>query len=223
MTYAPEKHHRRSLRLPGYDYSQSGAYFVTLCTQERECVLEDPIVSGIITDVWHALPRWFPNIDLDEFMIMPNHNHLIVWIYPAGTDANAGAERAGADRAGASPAVAPDPNTDRRTWTIPEPTAVNLAPTLSDVIGAFKSLAFTVYLDWIQANDPTRRAKFWQRNFYEHIIGSETELHAIRRYIRENPLRWALDPDTPQNQPSHLFPAKIEEYLADVKQHDNHR
>ena len=102
MTYDPETHHRRSIRLPGYDYSQSGAYFVTLCTQGRECVLEDPIVAGIITDVWHALPKWFPSIDLDEFMIMPNHSHLIVWVYPAGTDPDAGAERAGAERAGAS-------------------------------------------------------------------------------------------------------------------------
>ena len=93
---------------------------------------------------------------------------------------------------------------------------MNLTPTLGDVIGAFKSLVFTVYLDWIQANDPTRRAKFWQRNYYEHVIRSETELYAIRRYIRENPLRWTLDPDNPQNLPKRPFPAKAEEYLADV-------
>ena len=103
QNYDSEKHHRRSIRLPGYDYGQSGAYFVTLCTQGRECVLDDPIVSGIITDVWHSLPRWFPNIDLDEFVIMPNHSHLVVWIYPAETDVGAGADRAGADRAGRAP------------------------------------------------------------------------------------------------------------------------
>jgi putative transposase len=186
VTCNPENRHRRSIRLPGYDYAQPGAYFVTLCTRGRECVLDDPIVSGVITDVWHALPRWFPNIDLDEFVIMPNHSHLVVWIYPTGTDVDTRADWAGASPAtvGATLAVAPcavAPDAADRTWTIPEPTAVNLAPTLGDVIGAFKSLAFTVYLDWIQGNDPTRRAKLWQRNYYEHVIRSETELRAIRR------------------------------------------
>jgi len=70
---------------------------------------------------------------------------------------------------------------------------------LGDVIGAFKSLVFTVYLNWIQAHDPTRRAKFRQRNYYEHIIRNERELHAIRRYVRNNPAQWALDRDNSDN------------------------
>ncbi len=230
MTCDPEKHHRRSIRLPGYDYGQIGAYFVTLCTQGRECVLEDPIVSGIITDVWHALPRWFPSIELDEFVIMPNHSHLVTWIFQAGPGVDAGAQGAGARPAptgpnvGATLAVAPGAVAEtNRTWVIPQPTAVNLAPTLGDVIGSFKSLVFKVYLDWIEANDPTRRAKFWQRNYYEHVIRNETELYVIRRYIRENPLRWALDPDNPQNLPKRPFPAKVEEYLTDVERYENRR
>ena len=82
---------------------------------------------------------------------------------------------------GATLAVAPGAVAEtNRTWVIPQPTAVNLAPTLGDVIGSFKSLVFKVYLDWIEANDPTRRAKFWQRNYYEHVIRNETELYAIR-------------------------------------------
>jgi REP element-mobilizing transposase RayT len=252
MPYDPNIHHRRSIRLPGYDYAQPGAYFVTLCTRGRECVLDDPIVSGIITDVWYALPRWLPTIDLDEFVIMPNHSHLVVWIYPPGAAAETAGpaeDGAGANRAGASPArtgttpapsvgatlavapnavapnaVAPDvaaPTAADPTWVIPEPTSVNLAPTLGDVIGAFKSPVFTVYLDWVQANDPARPARFWQRNYYEHIIRGEPELHAIRRYIRENPLRWALDPDNPQNMPRQPYPAKVEDYLADVKRHEH--
>jgi putative transposase len=240
MTYNPERHHRRSIRLPGYDYSQPGAYFVTICTQERECVLDDPVVSAITDDVWLALPRRFPGIDLDEFVIMPNHVHLVVWIYGAGTGVPAHADRAGDDRAGASPAptvgatlavapemaVAPDSiaaNTGDRSWVIPEPTAMNLSPTLGDVIGVFKSLVFTVYLDWIEVNDPNRRAKFWQRNYYEHIIRDETELYAVRRYIRENPQRWAFDPDNPQNLAKHPHPARIEDYLADVGRSADHR
>ncbi len=213
MTHNSEKHHRHSLRLPSYDYSQPGAYFVTLCTKGRECVLDDPVVSGIITDVWYALPQWFANVDLDEFVVMPNHVHLVVWLYPPGAGAVPGAgvmHGAGAvPGAGASPAPTRDGN-----WRIPAPERINLAPTIGDVIGVFKSLVFKVYLDWILAHDPERRAKFWQRNYYEHIIAGEAELGAIRRYIRENPLRWAFDLDNPQTRQS--FPVNAEEYLADV-------
>jgi len=60
-------------------------------------------------------------------------------------------------------------------------------------VGAFQSLVFTLYLDWVQANDPTRRAKFWQRNYYEHVVRSEHALQAIRQYIADNPARWHLD------------------------------
>jgi hypothetical protein len=80
--YDPQKHHRRSIRLRRYDYRSPGAYFVTICTQGRECVLYDPVVFGIIQDVWNALPGWFPGVTLDEFVIMPNHVHFILWIQP---------------------------------------------------------------------------------------------------------------------------------------------
>jgi putative transposase len=230
--YDPDKHHRRSIRLKGYDYSSAGAYFVTICTRGRECVLDDPVVTGIITDVWHALPGWFPTIILDEFVVMPNHVHLIVWLQ--GDDPTVGATLAVAldgdtpDRAGASPAptemgddvvgatLAVAQNVDR-SWVIPDPETVNLTPTLSGVMGAFQSLVFTVYLDWIQAHAPTRRAKFWQRNYYDHIIRNERELYAIRRYIRDNPAQWALDRDNPNNLRRLPLPTRVEDYLADVQ------
>jgi len=212
--YDPQKHHRRSIRLKGYDYSSPGAYFVTICTRGRECVLDDPVVTGIITNVWHALPGWFPTIALDEFVVMPNHVHLILWIHPP-------------DRAGASPAPTQGETGDvgvgatlavaqNTPWTLPEPERVNPTPTLGDVVGAFKSLVFAVYLDWIQTNDPTRRAKFWQRNYYEHIILNEREFLAIRRYIRLNPDNWALDRDNPDNI-RHLSPPKaVEGYVREA-------
>ena len=266
--YDPDKHHRRSIRLKGYDYSSPGAYFVTICTRGRECVLDDPVVTGIITDVWHALPGWFPTIVLDEFVVMPNHVHLIVWLQ--GDNPTVGAtlavaldmdtpDRAGVKaevRAGASPAptetgddtggattdhvemgddtggattdhvemgddvvgatLAVAQNADR-PWAIPDPETVNPTPTLGNVMGAFQSLVFTVYLDWIQAHDPTRRAKFWQRNYYDHIIRNERELHAIRLYIRNNPAQWALDRDNPNNLRRLPLPTRVEDYLADVQ------
>jgi putative transposase len=176
--------------------------------------------------------------------VMPNHVHVIVWLQPVGAtlavvpDAvapGAGASPAPTDVAavdvGATLAVAPDAvapgagaspaPTDGATaallWNIPAPETPNLNPTLGDVIGAFKSLVFAVYLDWVQVHDPTRRAKFWQRNYYEHIIRDEEELHAIRRYIRNNPARWALDRDNPANLRRLTSLARIEDYLADVQ------
>ena len=70
MQYDPAKHHRQSIRLKNYDYTSAGAYFVTICTKGRECVLDDPVVTGIILDVWQALPDWFPTIELDEFIVI---------------------------------------------------------------------------------------------------------------------------------------------------------
>jgi hypothetical protein len=194
MKYDPKRHHRHSIRLKEYDYAQAGAYFVTICTKGRECVLDDPVVEGIIIAVWHALPGWFPTIELDEFVVMPNHVHLIVWILspdeveasladtneagangagarPAPTSDDVGATLAVAqlaDETGASPvptdgmvdvgaSLADANDVDAEDWAraslaptewvIPKPDTVNMAPALGDVMGAFKSLVFTVYLD----------------------------------------------------------------------------
>jgi hypothetical protein len=81
------------------------------------------------------------------------------------------------------------------------------------VVGAFKSLVFKVYFDWVQIHDPTRRARFWQRNYYEHIIRNERELEAIREYIRRNPDNWHTDRDNPDNIHHLPPPAEIEEYV----------
>jgi REP element-mobilizing transposase RayT len=226
MKYNPNKHHRRSIRLKGYDYHNAGAYFVTICTQNREHVLEDSIVNGIIHDVWFALPLWFPTIALDEFVVMPNHTHCVVWN-------TVGATLAVAQNAVAQNAVIPDgytPKIRARTganpvptsWVIPEPEKIIPAPSLSDIVGAFKSLVFNVYLDWVKINDPSRRAKFWQRNYYEHIVRNERELNAIRQYIIDNPDNWQVDRDNRDNVRKLPFPEKAEDYLQDaIEMFDN--
>jgi len=216
MKYDPQKHHRRSIRLKGYDYRNAGAYFVTICTQNRECVLDDPIVNGIINDVWQALPSWFPTIELDEFVVMPNHTHFVVW--------NVGTPLAGV----LDTDVLVDGNADGgiekkdggkpHPYVIPQPQKINLAPTLGDIVGTFKSLVFKVYLDWIEINDPSRRAKFWQRNYYEHIIRNDRELNAIRQYIIDNPINWKMDRDNLENLRKLPPPEKVGEYLEDLKQ-----
>lgn len=202
MKYDASKHHRRSIRLKGYDYHNAGAYFVTICTKNRVCVLDDAIVAGIINDVWLALPSWFPTIELDAFVIMPNHVHFVVWIVTAPL-----LRIHNVDKADGS---------ESRPYVIPKSTKTNLTPTLGDIVGAFKSLVFTVYLDWINLNDPSRRAKFWQQNYYEHIVRNDRELSAIRQYIIDNPLNWNMDRDNignPRNLPP---PEKVEDYLEDV-------
>jgi len=180
MKYDPTKHHRRSIRLKGYDYHNAGAYFVTICTKNRECVLDDQIVNAIITDVWLALPSWFPTVALDEFIIMPNHTHFVVWN-------GVGTTLAVVQNAVVQNAIVQDGGKPR-PYRIPQPQKINLTPTLGDIVGAFKSLVFKVCLDWIETNDPSRRAKFWQRNYYEHIIRNDCELNAIRQYIMDNPI-----------------------------------
>lgn len=92
MKYNPEIHHRKSIRLKGYDYSKSGAYFITICTQHRECrfgeIIDEQLflndAGNMIEDCWLCLTNIFPDIELDEFIVMPNHFHGIIFIY--GTD-----------------------------------------------------------------------------------------------------------------------------------------
>jgi putative transposase len=102
MAYDPEKHHRRSIRLKGYDYTQPGAYFITICTHGRECLFGE-IIDGemhlneagqIVVQTWQDLPNHVPHVQLDAFVVMPNHVHGIIII----------TERAGGIGAGFKPA-----------------------------------------------------------------------------------------------------------------------
>jgi REP element-mobilizing transposase RayT len=181
MKYIPNIHHRRSIRLKDYDYSQAGAYFVTICTENREClfgIIEDAQMEmsdagNMVQNVWHELPGRFSEIHIDEFIIMPNHIHGIIIL-------NVGAPLVGA----LFPA---SDNAKARAGTRP-------APTLGDVVGTFKSISTHEYTDGVrQKNWPPFNGKLWQRNYYEHIIRSESELHKIREYIVNNPLNWEAD------------------------------
>jgi len=83
MGYDPEKHHRRSIRLRGWDYTYPGAYFVTICTHNGECLFEDPVLRRVVETMWRRIPHHFPYVQLDEFVVMPNHVHGIIWIVGA--------------------------------------------------------------------------------------------------------------------------------------------
>ncbi|MCL5274436.1 MAG: hypothetical protein M1434_06775 [Chloroflexi bacterium] len=198
--------------MPTYDYAQAGAYFVTLCTQGRACLLHDPPIADIILDVWDALPARFPTIVLDEFVIMPNHVHLVVWLQAQiDGQGQTGRGQIGQGQIGQGQAL------PLHDWMVPAATKVNPKPRLGDVIGAFKSLVFAVYLDWIKAHDVNRQASFWQRNYYEHVVRNERELGAIRQYIVDNPARWDMDRDNLDGKSGLPVPDHIKHYLADLK------
>ena len=171
---------RRSIRLRGYDYSQVGAYFVTICTHDRACIFGN-ITDGemrlneigqIAAEEWTKSERVRDEIELDEWVIMPNHLHGIVWITANHDSRNVGAT-------GRSPLPSG-----------PKPRS------LGAMVAGFKSAA----TKRINAVLGTPGAPFWQRNYYEHVIRNEDTLDRVRQYIRDNPSKWPDDPDNPANR-----------------------
>jgi REP element-mobilizing transposase RayT len=172
---------RKSIRLQGYDYTQPGAYFVTLCTQDRACLFGE-IVDGqmrsnamgnIVADCWQAIPRHFQMVELDAWVAMPNHFHGIAWI------ADVGATHASPVLGNASPVRTSGPP----RWS------------LGAIIGSFKSAA----TKRINALRGTPGTPVWQRNYHEHIIRGDESLNRIRQYILDNPAQWATDRENPSS------------------------
>jgi REP element-mobilizing transposase RayT len=199
-TYNCDKHHRRSIRLPGYDYSSPGGYFVTICVRGGECLLGD-IVDGtmelndcgqIAAESWLWLGERYPYVVLDHWVVMPNHLHGIVVIQgDDGDDARKGGSPRGGSRKGGS-RTAPTP-----AAPTPAASAAKIKP-LGRLVGAFKTVS-TKRINVIQG---TPGVPFWQRDYWEHIIRDDGSLQRIREYIENNPARWEMDqlhPDAPPN------------------------
>ncbi len=177
MIYNPTKHHRRSLRLKDYDYTHAGAYFVTICTQSRTCLF-GTVVDGqiqlndaghVVHRTWGELPNRFSHVDVDAFIVMPNHIHGIIlvgaqFIAPRGPQNYRHDKRAG---------------------------AINRAPTLGEIVRAYKAVSAR------KIRQQVNPAFAWQRNYYEHVIRSEESLNRIRQYIRDNPAQWQFDCENP--------------------------
>ena len=192
MTYDPQQHNRRTIRWEGYDYSQSGGYFITICASRKRCVfgaINNGVVrlnhyGRIVKHEWQQSAILRAEIALDEFVIMPNHFHAIVLL-------NVGA-RGGAPN-----------DTKRSTLTEIGRTAVRPydAPShnLGAMINGFKG-SVTRHINTYRDEHQLSRVSVWQRNYYERVIRDENELNATRRYIIENPLNWASDEYAPQNQ-----------------------
>ena len=172
---------RRSIRLRGFDYSRDGAYFITVCTRGRVCLLGDVVEgemrlseAGLVAQAaWEGLPHHYPHVQLDAWVIMPNHVHGIVILAEADRDPiTVGA--------GLKPAPTGNPGNAARHG-------------LPEVVRAFKSFSARRINALLGASG----VPFWQRNYYEHVIRDEEALHRIRRYIVGNPARWDEDPENP--------------------------
>ncbi len=189
MTYDPKIHHRRSIRLQGYDYSQNGAYFITLCAQDRKPIF-GKIVNGemqlspfgiIVRDEWLRTSEMRKNIEMDEFVVMPNHFHGIIVIDDRGwsslIESTGTLQRAPTEKA---------PTREQ----FGKPTS-NTIPT---IIRGFKA-AVTKQINTIQINAGVYNMpeRIWQKNYYEHVIRNEISLNKIREYIMSNPLNWKED------------------------------
>ena len=171
MTYNPDIHHRHSIRLRDYDYRSAGAYFVTICTFQRECLFGD-VVDGemrlnslgeIAREEWLRTEIVRKNVSMDAFVIMPNHFHGILLM-----------------------------DDSCRGEAAPRPV---MAGSIGAILGQFKSIV-TKRINALRDNPG---CPVWQRNYYEHVVRNEGDLANIRQYIANNPLKWDLDENNPVN------------------------
>ncbi len=186
--FDPKIHHRRSIRLKGYDYSQTGAYFVTIVAYQRECLFGE-VVEGemVLNDFGQVVEKWwyqisvhFHNVETWAFVIMPNHAHGIIVIRDYGRGA----------------VSAPDDDAQIKHAGGGTPPLRSNKPTLGQVIAYFKYQSTKE----MNALDGTGTiTKFWQRNYYEQIIRDKREMDRIHRYIESNPFNWADDNENPAN------------------------
>lgn len=206
MPYDPYRHHRRSIRLKGYDYTRSGAYFITSCVKDRMCLFGSVrdgrmrlnVLGEIVWDVWNGLPRHYPHVRLDAFIVMPNHIHGIIRLVDdVGSGDDSGGGRRGDDgrNAAVGAGLKPAPTT-----TASSPPSRAKRHGLPEIVRALKTFSARR----INNHRGTTGTSVWQRNYYEHIIRDERDYRRIAAYIKNNPRRWADDrlrPGSPNPYP----------------------
>ncbi len=188
--FDPNKHHRKSIRLQGYDYSQAGAYFVTIVTYQRDCLFgkienEEMILNDfgkIADECWRAIPEHFPAVELGAYVVMPNHVHGVIVIRDDESASHLGMT----DDVGRGAAMLrPYANATNNH-------KINVKPgSLGAIIRSYKSTVS------YRINKEYNATGIWQRNYYEHIIRNEREMDNIWRYIEANPAQWDDDQENP--------------------------
>jgi len=192
MRYDPNKHHRRSIRRPHWDYTSAGAYFVTIVTLGREMLFDDPVLRGVAETAWQDIPRHFPRVALDKWVVMPNHVHGIIWI----------ADDDGRGEAFPGGPVSAEGDCAKETPCSANSSAGNASPlhqprlavgSLGAIVGNFKSVSAR-QINQVRHSPGT---SVWQRNYWERIIRNERELRAVQQYILDNPAHWPEDTENP--------------------------
>jgi len=192
MTFGREQNRRRSIRLPSYDYAQAGAYFVTIGTYNRDCLLGEipgsemslTRAGEVVLECWNDLPNHYSHVEIDGFVVMPNHVHGIIVLADnqgkssISESGEAGMKSPKGQSVGAGLKPAP---TERHP--------------LPEIVRAFKTFS-SRRINQVRS---TPGVPVWQRNYYERVIRNECELDAIRQYIVDNPAKWAEDVENPRN------------------------
>ncbi|MBI5081703.1 MAG: hypothetical protein HZB17_10420 [Chloroflexi bacterium] len=199
--------HRRSIRLPNYDYSQAGSYFVTLCAHARECLFGEIVDDAmslndygkIVEEEWLKSAEIRKELELDAYVIMPNHLHGIVVInndggLTVGATGQSPLIPTTVEASGRSPLATDVGAHGRAPLRADQPILHRKPRSLGSFIAGFKS-ATTKRLN-LKRNTPSFAV--WQHNYYEHIIRDEIDLNRIRAYIQHNPARWAEDENNPE-------------------------
>ncbi len=178
MVTARPQRQRRSIRLPSYDYGRPGSYFVTVCTNQRLCLFGEVVggevnlspYGGVVMNCWHDLVNHYAHVELDAFVVMPNHIHGIIVLTDVDSRTDVGA------------GLKPAPTTARsRSYGLPE------------IVRAFKTFSSRR----INEARGTPGESVWQRNYFERVIRDEAELDRTREYIGGNPASWSRDPENP--------------------------
>lgn len=207
MIYNPAIHHRRSIRLKGYDYSQAGLYFITICCYNRECLFGD-VVNGemVLNDAgkfadecWNIIPDHFPNAILHEYIIMPNHIHGIIELLN-----NIGCTVVGVQNF--EPLQSPNEIDSSIRVQNFEPVRNEfqkiIPKSIGSIVRGFKigvTKWFRENSDRVENNDLVQNIgshpfrSIWQRNYHEHIIRNEKSYQTIAEYIVNNSSKWNDD------------------------------
>jgi putative transposase len=182
IVFMIEIHHRKSIRLKEYDYSQPGEYFVTICAKNHKCIFGS-IVNGqidlnergrIVERCWKGIPEHFSNVKLDEYVIMPNHIHgILILNESVGT---------------------------RHAVSLHERFGKPVSGSVSTIVRSFKS-AVTKRINEMHVRES---AQLWQPRYYDRIIRSEKELQNIRDYIANNVITWTYNKENPEDVPLFL-------------------
>lgn len=201
MTFDRERHHRRSIRLPSFDYAGNAAYFLTLCTVDRlplfGSVVDGEIhlspVGKLVTCAWQDSPAIRPDLTLDAFVLMPNHLHGIVTFAPETPS------HVGAHRCAPIPADAHYADAQPELHHPPSPRIPTRKPrSLGSFVAQFKATS-TRAVNLLRNLEGT---PVWQRGFHEHVVRDDRDLARLRAYIAANPSRW---PSDPENHPPPAF------------------